>query len=114
MKLTPRMPCISVVFMLISAWLISACGGGGGYGGGSTPAPVTISGTVASGTALTGSVAVYDSSASTQPRLQNTAIGAAGAYSVNVAGFTAPFLFQATGQVGGQGSTVTLYSVATE
>jgi beta-lactam-binding protein with PASTA domain len=75
--------------------------------------PVVISGTVASGTALTGTVSVYDSSASTQPRSSGGTIGTAGQYSVTVTGFTAPFLIQATGQVGGQGPTVTLYSVAT-
>ena len=70
--------------------------------------PVVISGTVASGTALTGTVSVYDSSASTQPRSSGGTIGTAGQYSVTVTGFTAPFLIQATGQVGGQGPTVTL------
>ena len=75
--------------------------------------PVVISGTVASGTALTGTVSVYDSSASAQPRSTGTVIAAGGQYSVTATGFTAPFLIQATGQVGGQGPTVTLYAVAT-
>jgi hypothetical protein len=75
--------------------------------------PVVISGTVASGTTLTGTVSVYDSSANAQPRSSGGAIGMGGQYSVTVTGFTAPFLIQATGQVGGQGPTVTLYSVAT-
>jgi hypothetical protein len=77
------------------------------------PTPAVISGTVASGTALTGTVAVYDSSASAQPRSTGVAIGTGGQYTITVTGFTAPFLIQATGQVGGQGPTVTLYSVAT-
>jgi hypothetical protein len=76
------------------------------------PTPVVISGTVASGTALTGVVSVYDSSAKAQPVSSGSAIGTGGQYSLTVTGFTAPFLLQATGQVGGQGSAVTLYSVA--
>ncbi len=76
------------------------------------PTPVVISGTVAAGTALTGTVSVYDSSASAQPVSSGAAIGTGGQYSVTVTGFTAPFLIQATGQVGGQGPTVTLYSLA--
>jgi hypothetical protein len=75
--------------------------------------PIVIVGTVASGTALTGTVSVYDSSAVAQPRSTGTVIAAGGQYTVTVTGFTAPFLVQATGQVGGQGPTVTLYSVAT-
>jgi hypothetical protein len=62
---------------------------------------------------LTGTVSVYDSSNSAQPRSSGTAIAAGGQYSVTVTGFTAPYLIQATGQVGGQGPTVSLYAVAT-
>lgn len=96
---------------LAISWL-SACGGGDG---GSTPPPsvLTITGTVASGTALTGTVSVYDSSAGAQPRSSGAVIGSGGQYTVTVTGFTAPFLLQATGEVAGQGPTVTLYSVAT-
>jgi beta-lactam-binding protein with PASTA domain/N-acetylneuraminic acid mutarotase len=104
---------------LLLGVLLSACGGGGG-GSGAPPVPtpppvpqtITISGTVAAGASLTGTVSVYDSSANAQPRTASTAIGAAGQYSVVVTGFTPPFLLQATGQVGGQGPTVTFYSVA--
>ena len=101
------------VMAAASMWVLASCGGGGG-GAAPGPAPtpsVLITGTVASGTALSGTVSVYDSSSSAQPRLQNSAIGTAGAYSVNVGGFTAPFLLQATGQIGGQGTPVTLYSI---
>jgi beta-lactam-binding protein with PASTA domain len=77
------------------------------------PTPVVIGGTVASGTSLVGTVSVYDSSASAQPRSTGGAIGTGGQYSVTATGFTAPFLLQATGQVGGQGPTVSLYAVAT-
>jgi hypothetical protein len=101
------------VMAAASLWLIAGCGGGGGSSPSPAPTPdALISGTVASGTALTGTVSVYDSSSSAQPRLQNSTIGTGGQYSVNVGGFTAPFLLQATGQVGGQGAAVTLYSVA--
>jgi hypothetical protein len=62
---------------------------------------------------LTGTVTVYDSSSKSQPVIASTAVGAGGQYSVTVTGFTAPFLLQASGQVGGQGPTVTLYAVAT-
>jgi N-acetylneuraminic acid mutarotase len=105
---------------LIVSALLSACGGGGG-GSGAAPVPapppvpqtVTISGTVAAGAALTGTMSVYDSSTNTQPRTASTSIGADGQYSVVVTGFIPPFLLQATGQAGGQGPKVTLYSVAT-
>jgi beta-lactam-binding protein with PASTA domain/N-acetylneuraminic acid mutarotase len=104
---------------LLVSVLLSACGGGGGGGGTSTPPPppppqtATISGTVAAGAAVTGTVSVYDSSTHSQPATANIVIGASGQYSVVVTGLTAPFLLQATGQAGGQGPTVTLYSVAT-
>jgi N-acetylneuraminic acid mutarotase len=102
---------------LMSGMALVGCGGGGG-GGSTAPTPppptsVTISGTVAAASALTGTVTVYDSSSKSQPVVASTAIGAGGQYSVTVTGFTPPLLLQATGQVAGQGSTVTFYSVAT-
>jgi hypothetical protein len=105
---------------LLMSVLLSACGGGGGGGGSAPPTPpppppqtATISGNVAAWAALTGTVSVYDSSSHSQPVVASTAIGPGGQYSVAVTGLTAPFLLQATGQLGGQGPTVTLYSVAT-
>jgi N-acetylneuraminic acid mutarotase len=105
---------------LLLGMLLSACGGGGG-GSGAAPVPapppvpqtVTISGTVAAGAALTGTVSVYDSSTNPQPRIANTTIGAGGQYSATVTGFTAPFFLVATGQVEEQGPTGSLYAVAT-
>jgi hypothetical protein len=108
MQLT-RIPGLLTVCLSIS--FLSACGGSDDST--APPAVMTVSGTVAAGTALTGTVSVYDSSANAQPRSSGTAIGAGGQYTVTVTGFTAPFLLQAAGQVGGAGPTVTLYSVAT-
>jgi hypothetical protein len=103
---------IESFFVALLGLGLAACGGDGSGGSTVSAPPLVISGTVASGTALTGTVSVYDSSAGAQPRSTANAIGTGGQYSVTVTGFTAPFLIQATGQVGGQGPTVTLYSVA--
>ena len=91
---------------------LTACGGSNSNSNSTAPAS-TISGTVAAGTALTGTVSLYDSSGSTQPRVASTAIGTAGQYSLTVTGLVTPFLVEATGQVGGQGATVTLDAVGT-
>lgn len=107
----PMRNCRVMLACSLAISLLTACGGNGNSA--PPPAAMTVSGTVASGTALTGTVSVYDSSASAQPRSSGTAIAAGGQYTVTVTGFTAPFLLEATGQVGGQGPTVTMYSVAT-
>ena len=91
-----RIPGLVTVCLAMS--LLAACGGSDN--GTPPPSASTISGTVAAGTALTGTVSVYDSSASAQPRSSGTIIGTGGQYTVTVTGFTAPFLLQATGQVG--------------
>lgn len=81
---------------------IYGCGGGGGGDSGGvppiTPATLTIGGTVAAGLPLIGNVTVKDAAGVTR----TTAIGANGAYSLDVTGLTAPFVFRALGTVGGR------------
>ena len=82
---------------------IYGCGGGGGGGGDvattTTVTPtLTISGTAAAGLPLVGTVTVKDSRGVSR----STPIVANGAFSVDVTGLTAPFLFRAEGNVGGR------------
>jgi len=95
----------SVVLALIA----SGCGGGGGGGGSANinANAVNLSGTAASGSPIVGNVVVKDSQGATH----STAIGAAGAYQIDVTGMTPPFMLQAQGLVGNR--SVTLYSAAT-
>ncbi|RTQ37318.1 hypothetical protein EJP69_06195 [Variovorax gossypii] len=115
--------CACAVALLIS---LGACGGGGGGGGGgfagfpaaggsSNPpasdppaasAPVTFSGTAASGLPLVGTVTVKDAKGATktEPLVD-------GNYKIDVSGMTAPFVFRAEGTVAGE--RVVIHSAAT-
>ncbi len=90
---------------LATAALLSLAGCGGG--GSSTPAPLTLSGTVAGGTAVVGTVLVTDSKGATN----STTIGSNGQYTIDIGTMTGPFVLKATGTVGT--TTVTYYSAAT-
>ena len=90
---------------LIAAAALTACGGGGGSDSPLTPQP--ISGTAAAGAPVIGTVTVKDSAGVTK----TTAIAADGSYSVDVAGMTGPFVFLASGTVGGR--TIEMVSAAT-
>lgn len=105
-----------VAVLAVSAIFLSACGSSGGS---STPATVTppvtppasgtVAGTAATGAPIVGQVIAIDSST---PRLTFAATtSAAGAYTVNVAGGTAPYILTIIGTSGGK--TVSLNSVAT-
>jgi hypothetical protein len=87
------------------------CGGSGSSassgGTSNTASTMTISGSAAVGAPLVGSVTVKDALGATK----TVTIGANGAYSVDVTGMTAPFVFRATGTVNGQ--TYTVHSIAT-
>lgn len=89
--------------------IVSGCGGGGGGGGSANlnANALYLSGTAASGAPIVGMVVVKDSQGATH----SMAIGAAGAYRVDVTGMTPPFMLQAQGLVGNR--SVTLYSAAT-
>ncbi|SAI65598.1 Uncharacterised protein [Bordetella ansorpii] len=109
-----RMPYRMCALVLAVSAALSACGGGGDdddkNSGGTTP-PVTtpetpsdgkvtgsISGTVASGLAMIGTVTVKDALGVTK----TVDIGENGSYEVDVTGMTAPFVFRAEGTVGGR------------
>ena len=85
---------------LVGASLLTlyGCGGGGGDAAPGASAPLTISGTAAAGLPLVGSVTVKDANGV----VRSTTIGANGDYSVDVTGMTAPYVFRATGTVGGR------------
>ncbi len=88
----------------LAAAALTACGGGS-----DDPAPIAqpITGTAASGAPVVGTVTVKDSTGATR----TSTIGADGIYSVNVAGMSGPFVFLASGTVGGR--TVSMVSAAT-
>lgn len=95
----------SLALAVCGAVFVSACGGGGGDSSTSTSTQTTsptsltlVTGTAAAGSPIIGKVAVKDSTGA-----QRTVdIATDGSYSVDVAGMSAPFLFRATGTVGGR------------
>lgn len=94
---------------------LSACGGGGGGGatggtgggaaGGGTGATVSLTGLVAGGAPLIGSVSARDSLGTTFGPVQTSVTGT---YNLDLSTGTAPFILQATGTVAGK--PVTYYS----
>lgn len=92
----------------IAGLFLAGCGGGGG-GGGSLPplTSTTLSGTVAGGAAVIGTVLITDSKGATK----TANIEANGHYSFDVSTMTGPFVLKAAGTVGD--SSVTYYSAAT-
>lgn len=91
----------------VAGLFVVACGGGGG-GGGSTTSSATLSGTVAGGAAVIGTVLITDSLGATK----GATIEANGRYTVDVSGMTGPFVIKAAGTVGN--TSVTYYSAATQ
>ena len=86
------------------------CNSGGGGSTATTTTPVAstvITGTVAAGAPMIGSVTVKDSLGATKTKN----IELDGKYSVDVSGMTAPFVFKAVGSVGGR--NLALVSAAT-
>jgi hypothetical protein len=92
---------------LISAMALSvlaACGGGGGSAPEASTSkdpvvdktPVTLSGTVATGAAVSGTVTAKDANG----LVRTGTIAADGSYSIDVTGLQAPFLLRAVGTVG--------------
>ncbi len=78
--------------------------------GGGAPA-TTITGTASAGAPIVGYVTVKDS-ANPQHVLNNIAVDANGKYTADVSGMTPPFMFFATGTIGGR--PVSYYSAATQ
>jgi len=94
---------------------IYGCGGGGGTSGSATTTPTvtptmatTLSGTAAIGAPIAGSVFAIDINGKVSPAATTSALGA---FIVDVAGMTAPFILSITGTAGGK--QVTLNSIAT-
>ena len=93
---------------------LSACGGGGGHsdspGTVTTPGTVstTLTGTAAVGAPIVGSVFAIDSKGAVSPMATTNALGA---FTIDVAGMTAPFILNVTGTAGGK--QVVLNSIAT-
>lgn len=96
---------LALVSALASIFLVG-CGGGGG---GESPVvrSTLLSGTVAGGAAVIGTVIVTDSLGATK----GGTIEADGKYSIDVSGMTGPFVLKAAGTVGN--TSVTYYSAAT-
>lgn len=88
----------------LAGLFMAGCGGGGG---GVSVASKTLSGTVAGGAAVIGTVLITDSKGMTK----TANIEANGRYSIDVADMTGPFVLKAAGTVGN--TTVTYYSAAT-
>lgn len=94
---------------------LSACGGGGSghadsTGTITTPGTVatTLTGTAAVGAPIVGSVFAIDSKGAVSPVATTNALGA---FTIDVAGMTAPFILNVTGTAGGK--QVVLNSIAT-
>ncbi len=97
------------VWMLVTSGLValvilSGCGGGGGGGSSSGGAP-TVSGTVASGSALANAAVTLKDSLGTS---LTATTGAGGKYAINTTGLTPPFLLLVTTP------THTFYSVSAD
>jgi hypothetical protein len=94
---------MAVSFVVVS--ILSGCGGGGEGTGSSS----TVSGVAATGSPMSGTVFLKDSSSPTKEI--STAIDSDGSYVLNVDGLKAPFLLKASGTSGGNNSS--LYSFST-
>lgn len=115
----PSKPRSSIYLSLLLCLPLLACGGGsGGSNSASTDqtsakicsncSTGTLTGTAASGAAIASAeVVVYDVNGKTAKGVADEN----GVYKIDVAGLSAPFLIEVTGNVGGQG--VVLHSVAT-
>jgi len=92
---------------IAGAGLLTLYGCGGGDGAGvAGPAAIVIPGVVAAGLPMVGSVTVKDVNGVTR----STPIGDNGAYAIDVTGLSAPFVFRASGTVGGR--QVVIHSAA--
>jgi hypothetical protein len=89
--------------MLIVVGLLAGCGGGG-----SSSSTTKVSGVAATGTPITGTVYLKESSNPAKELSQT--INSDGSFSFDVSGMTAPFILKATGTANGQ--SYTLYSFA--
>lgn len=96
---------LALTSAMVGLFLVG-CGGGGG-GAGPSPSSTMLSGTVAGGAAVIGTVLITDSKGASK----GGTIEADGHYAIDVSGMTGPFVLKAAGTVGN--TTVTYYSAAT-
>jgi hypothetical protein len=106
---------MSLVLFVITT-LLAGCGGGGsasgtaGGTGNTTPTSQLVTGVAATGSPLTGTVYLKDSSSPTKEL--STQINADGSFSFNVTGLTAPFILKAVGSANGQNYTLCSFTSA--
>lgn len=81
---------------------LAACGGGGGSNTPAANTQSTVSGTVATGAAVSGTVTVKDATGA----IKSAPIAADGSYSIDVTGLQAPLLLKAVGTVNGKAVTL--------
>lgn len=103
------------ISLVIFSMLLAGCGGGSSTSGTNNTvipptAAKTVTGVAATGTPISGTVYLKDSSS---PATEiSTPINSDGSYSFDVSGLTAPFILKAVGSANGQ--NYTLYSLAGE
>jgi len=105
MKLKPVL--LAVASLSAALTLLTACGGGGGASG-ISPSANTLTGTAATGAPIAGTVVAIDANGKSSPPATTSATGA---FTVDVAGLTAPFILSITGTSAGK--QVFLNSIAT-
>lgn len=99
------------LFMFVLLLCLAGCGGGGGGGGSSsTVTPDTVSGVVAAGAVISGTVYLKDSAVT--PRELSKTIAADGSYTFDVTGMTKPYLLKAVGTA--NGTSYILFSMAAD
>jgi len=81
---------------------LAACGGGGGSDTPATTTQSTVSGTVATGAAVSGTVYIKDAAGA----IRSASIAADGSYTIDVTGLQAPLLLKAVGTVNGKAVTL--------
>jgi hypothetical protein len=94
-----------LVTILMVAWMLTACGGGGGN---VTPVALTVSGTASEGALILGKI-VKLKDANGVPAVDTITNATTGSYSIDVTRLTAPFLVTVTGN---NGTYVTLAETA--
>jgi len=95
-----------IIWCMVPLFLLTVAGcGGSGSGSGS---PTTVSGVAASGSPISGTVSLKDSSLPAKER--SAPINADGSFSFDMAGLTPPFLLKASGTA--NGIPTTLYSLS--
>ena len=104
-----RYRCLPAATAIALSILVGCDGDDGGHTPTSGPQS-TVSGVVAAGLPLAGTITVKDATGATR----SAAIGTNGSYSIDVSGMTAPFVFRAEGSAGGRDYTIHSAAVAAD